>query len=190
MVRRTTAEPRAIWAGGMPQVSLARLKTWINTSNVERAPSRPFGGWDVEAIVEAGGWCETNAWDGGCQEEPDVNGRLSIPRLCSESHFAPGDLFRNRFDILTLVLTLQAYLYETLDSRTTIPAPSSLQRERAPSVSLDLVCSRRSSASSNPWPFRPLRKVPRPLPVNRFYRIHSGKPRRRHTRHGSPTHTN
>lgn len=36
----------------MPQVSLARFKTWMTASKAERAPSRPLEGRDVEAIVE------------------------------------------------------------------------------------------------------------------------------------------
>ena len=39
----------------MPHVSLARVKVWMMTSNVERAPSRPLGRWEVEAIVDARG---------------------------------------------------------------------------------------------------------------------------------------
>lgn len=34
IVRRVQAEPRAIWAGGIPQASFAMVKTWINTSKV------------------------------------------------------------------------------------------------------------------------------------------------------------
>jgi hypothetical protein len=53
----------------MPQVSFTRLKVWMNASNVESAPSRPFGCWDVEAmLVEVVGVVE-RAWDTGCQEE-------------------------------------------------------------------------------------------------------------------------
>jgi hypothetical protein len=65
MVKRTPAEPKATWAGGIPQVSFAMLKTWMNTSSVGR--TRSFDCWDVEAIVEAGGVCGKNAWDGGCE---------------------------------------------------------------------------------------------------------------------------
>ena len=37
------------------QVSLAMDKAWIRMSNAERAPSRPFGRWEVESIVESCG---------------------------------------------------------------------------------------------------------------------------------------
>lgn len=49
----------------MQQVSLARLKTWVNASSVERASSRPFGGWGVEAIVQAGGVMKFSDTDAG-----------------------------------------------------------------------------------------------------------------------------
>ena len=60
MVRRALIEPITALAGGIPQVSLARFEAWISSSRVERGPSHRFGGWDVEAIVEAGG--------GGCEK--------------------------------------------------------------------------------------------------------------------------
>ena len=51
IVRRVLAEPSAICAGGIPQVSFAMFKTCMNTSRVGRAKLRPFCGWEVEAIV-------------------------------------------------------------------------------------------------------------------------------------------
>jgi hypothetical protein len=43
------------------------FKAWMNTSNVGRTASRPFCGWDVEAI----GRCEESAWDAGCEKEAE-----------------------------------------------------------------------------------------------------------------------
>lgn len=56
----------------MPQVSLARVKTWMRASNVERAPSRSFGGWGVRTAVETGGE------DMCCEEEGEP--RLFVSR--------------------------------------------------------------------------------------------------------------
>ena len=50
----------------MPHVPLARLEAWV-----ERRPSRLFGGWDAEAIVEAGGGCEETAFGVGSEEEDE-----------------------------------------------------------------------------------------------------------------------
>ena len=58
MVRSAHAEPKATWAGGTPQASLARFKVRMTASRVERTPSRPFGCLDAEAIVETRGGCE------------------------------------------------------------------------------------------------------------------------------------
>ena len=66
IVRRILAAPKATWAGGTPQVSLARFNAWMNTSNAERTPSRLFGCWD-EAIVET---CD------GREEEPESEPRM------------------------------------------------------------------------------------------------------------------
>ena len=51
VVRRATAEPIAIWAGGIPQVSFARVKACIGALNAERALSRLVGPWEVEVEV-------------------------------------------------------------------------------------------------------------------------------------------
>ena len=51
VVRRTQADPRAIWAGGIPQPSFATLRTWMAPFNVERAISRCFDPSDFGNIV-------------------------------------------------------------------------------------------------------------------------------------------
>ena len=54
-------------------MSFAKFNVWINTSNVERTASPPFGRWDdAEAIVEVRGRFERRRWDRGCDEESDV----------------------------------------------------------------------------------------------------------------------
>ena len=70
MERRALAEAKTTWAGGIPQVSLAKFKVWMSTSSVERAPSRPFGRWG-EDIAVAGSKCTKSAWEACCQEEPE-----------------------------------------------------------------------------------------------------------------------
>jgi len=61
IVRRALAEPKAAWAGGMPQASFAMSTTWMTASSDERTRSRLFGGWGVEAIVENRGVGEESA---------------------------------------------------------------------------------------------------------------------------------
>jgi hypothetical protein len=73
MVKRTLADPKATWAGGIPQASFAMFKTWMKTSNA--GGTRSFGCWDVEAIVVARGGCEEGAWD-TCSEK-DAEHKLS-----------------------------------------------------------------------------------------------------------------
>ena len=69
VVRRTQADPKAIWAGGIPQASFAVLSTWMTPSNVERATSRPFFCLGFKNIVVDGGrLCDT-----GDKAEPDSN---------------------------------------------------------------------------------------------------------------------
>ena len=62
----------------MSQVSFARFKAWVSTSNVKRAPSSPSGCWKAETIVEISGRGETR-----CQEEPETQyGRaVVLPRV-------------------------------------------------------------------------------------------------------------
>ena len=56
----------------MPQGSFAMLKVWIDTSKAERTPPRPFGRWDVVALVNICGGCEKcGGVCVGCQEDPE-----------------------------------------------------------------------------------------------------------------------
>ena len=76
----------------MPQVSFARFKTWMTTSNAERAPSLPSGRWDVESIVESRGGCEEL---GGMQamrksQSPNTDG--SHFASCKHSHLMKQSL--------------------------------------------------------------------------------------------------
>jgi hypothetical protein len=45
------------------------FRAWMKTSSVGRTTSRPFCGWDVEAIVEVRGEYEESR--AGCQEDPE-----------------------------------------------------------------------------------------------------------------------
>ena len=44
----------------------------MNPSNAERAPSRPFCRWNVEAIVVVRGGCEESAWDVAVRKNPNA----------------------------------------------------------------------------------------------------------------------
>ena len=80
IAKRVLAEPKATRACGMSQVSFARFKAWVSTSNVKRAPSSPSGCWNAETIVGISGRGQTR-----CQEEPEPQyGRAVIlPRVSS-----------------------------------------------------------------------------------------------------------
>lgn len=68
--RRMHADPKAICAGGKPQVSFATPSTWITPPNVERAISRPFFRWDFENI-DARGRCEGGVRNKAARENPN-----------------------------------------------------------------------------------------------------------------------
>ena len=56
IVRRTLTEPKATTAGVMPAISFARFRDTMATFNIEKTLSRPFVGWDLEAIeLKSGG---------------------------------------------------------------------------------------------------------------------------------------
>ena len=71
MVRRTLTEAKAAWAGVTLDSSFARSRPLMATSSKERIPSRPFGSWDLPAIVEMQGDCEKAVWREGCGEESE-----------------------------------------------------------------------------------------------------------------------
>ena len=50
IVKRTLTEPKATTAGVMPAISFARFRDTMATFNIEKTLSRPFVGWDLEAI--------------------------------------------------------------------------------------------------------------------------------------------
>ena len=52
MVRRMATEPKTALAGVMLESSLARFRASMAIFREERAESRPFGRWDLVAIVE------------------------------------------------------------------------------------------------------------------------------------------
>ena len=67
VVKRTQADPKAIWAGGTPQASLAVPRTWMTPSSAERAISRPFFCLGFENIAVDGGKPVTR----GLKAKPD-----------------------------------------------------------------------------------------------------------------------
>jgi len=62
MTRMTLAEPKMALAGVTAETSFARFKASMAAFSKERVPSRPFGRWDLVAMVEV---------RGGCEEEPE-----------------------------------------------------------------------------------------------------------------------
>ena len=63
VVKRAPTELKAALAGGIRQLSSAKLKAWMSASNTEIGRSRFFCRREAEAIVEGGGECE------GCEGE-------------------------------------------------------------------------------------------------------------------------
>jgi len=51
-VRRILTDPKTALAGVMLEISFARFMASIAMFNEERVPSRPFGRWDLAAIVK------------------------------------------------------------------------------------------------------------------------------------------
>ena len=58
IVRRSLAEPNAFLVCAMVEASLTRFMASMAAFNKERVPFRPFGRWDVVAMVETQGRCE------------------------------------------------------------------------------------------------------------------------------------
>jgi len=61
--------PKTALAGVMLETSFARFRASIAMFSEERAPSRPFGCWDLVAIIDVQGSWETVARREGCEEE-------------------------------------------------------------------------------------------------------------------------
>ena len=58
IVSRTLTDPKTAFAGVMLEVSFARFRDLMATANAEGTPSRPFGRWELVAIVDNRGDCE------------------------------------------------------------------------------------------------------------------------------------
>ena len=69
MVSRTAAALNAAWAGVAFVASFATVTTPMAAFNKERAFFRPFGFWDLVAIVKARVGCEETLRCGGQEEE-------------------------------------------------------------------------------------------------------------------------
>ena len=89
VVRRTQADAKAIWAGGIPQASFATLSAWINPSRADRATSRRFDRWDLENILGNGGGCEESVTRGRKEE-------LELRPMEPSDHFASWKLADRR----------------------------------------------------------------------------------------------
>ena len=72
MARRTLTEPKAAFAGVIPDISFARFRASMATSNAERRLSLPPCRWDFEAIVETRGRWKETVWQAGCEEEVET----------------------------------------------------------------------------------------------------------------------
>ena len=57
--------------GGMGVAAFAKFRVSMVTFNKERAPSRPFGCWDLAAMVEMQDSWEKAVWRVSCEEEPE-----------------------------------------------------------------------------------------------------------------------
>ena len=79
MVSKALTNPKAAVAGVMLEISLARLRASIAKFSIERALSRPFCRWNVEAIIVFRGRAKAKVWQKSCEEEPNQNtkGQLS-----------------------------------------------------------------------------------------------------------------
>ena len=64
------AEPKAVLAGVMVEVSFAEFSVLMPISNVERAPSQPSGSWEFVAIVKTSGSCEKVGWNKAARKSP------------------------------------------------------------------------------------------------------------------------
>ena len=71
IVRRMVTEPKTALAGVMLETSFARFRVSMATFSKERAPSRPFGRWDLAAMVEMQDSWEKAVRRVSCEEEPE-----------------------------------------------------------------------------------------------------------------------
>ena len=71
VVRITLTEPKTAPAGVILESSLARFKASIAVFNVEIAPSRPLGRWDLSSMVETRGNCERTVRCESYEEGPE-----------------------------------------------------------------------------------------------------------------------
>ena len=69
IVKRTLTEPKATWAGGIAQASLAIFRIWMSAFNVETARSRPFCCGVFVAIVEIRGIRKEMVMERECEEK-------------------------------------------------------------------------------------------------------------------------
>ena len=70
MVRRMATEPNTALAGVILEISFARFSPSMATFSEERAPSRPFGCWDLAAMAKTQDSCEKAVRRGqGCEGE-------------------------------------------------------------------------------------------------------------------------
>jgi len=63
--------PKAALAGVMLEASFARLRKSMATFSEERALPRPFGRWDLAAMVGMQGGCEKAVQRTGNEEKPE-----------------------------------------------------------------------------------------------------------------------
>ena len=124
---------------------MARFKVTMNTSKAEITPSRPFGGWDVEAIVEIRGGCGRV---GGTKvvDRPRPFGAVAVTRSrrpqstrigCQSSpstvQILPRSLCFLTSNRIPGTLPCQGYSDKTLNLLTAAPTLSVLQKRRTTS---------------------------------------------------------
>ena len=82
MARRTLTEPKAAFAGVIPDISFARFRASMATLNAERILSLPSCRWDFEAIVETRSRRKETVRHRGCEGEAEPNLGMSCNRIC------------------------------------------------------------------------------------------------------------
>ena len=89
MARRTLTEPKAAFAGVIPDISFARFRASMATLNAERILSLHSCRWDFEAIVETRSRRKETVRHRGCEGEAEPNLGMSAAieyASCKHSH--------------------------------------------------------------------------------------------------------
>ena len=117
MARRTLTEPKAAFAGVIPDISFARFRASMATLNAERILSLHSCRWDFEAIVETRSRRKETVRHRGCEGEAEPNLGMSGAieyASCKHSHL------RKRY----LSRCLHGCIYRSLKFSVSPPTPT------------------------------------------------------------------